>query len=239
VDSHQPLVSREECIREADGRLRYILTTKVPWLAPDGSVNGIIGIGRNITAIKEAEAELERVREDLRFKATHDSLTELLNREAILEMLTRELARTTREKGCLTVVLVDVDHFKSVNDTHGHQVGDAVLRETARRLQKAVRTYDLVGRYGGEEFLVILTNCAGPEAVLRANQMRHAVQELPMQTPGGDILMTISAGVLTTRERSDQTAEQILRDVDVALYEAKNAGRNCCRLARPARKSNS
>lgn len=233
IQSGKPLVSREEHIRTADGKPRHILTTKVPLRDHEGRVVGIIGIGRNITALKEVEAELERAREDLRFKATHDSLTCLYNREAILDALSRELMRARREHGCVALLLGDVDHFKRINDTHGHLIGDQVLRETARRLMQSVRPYDLVGRYGGEEFLVVLTNCPAPDAQVRANQIREAIASSPIDTLCGPVPISMSLGVLTTNEWGILPSEDLLREVDVGLYQAKAAGRNQSRLVRP------
>ena len=231
IETGQPLVSQDEHVREADGRTRFILTTKVPLRNDIGTVVGIVGIGRNVTSLKETEAELKRARENLHFKATHDSLTSLLNREAILDMLERELARNEREQRSGAVLLADLDHFKEVNDRHGHLIGDHVLRETARRLLRAVRTYDLVGRYGGEEFVLILGGCGGPEALSRADQLRCAVAATPIPTPCGPVDMTISIGVLSVEEWGRLRAPDLLREVDVALYAAKAAGRNCCRMA--------
>ena len=108
--------------------------------------------------ILQLEDRLVEARETMRFKATHDHLTFLLNRGAIVDLLERELVRTFRERGCTIVMLSDLDHFKNVNDTYGHLVGDEMLQETARRLLASVRSYDFVGRYGGEEFLIVLNN---------------------------------------------------------------------------------
>src|ERR1700676_2706913 len=108
----------------------------------------------------------------MRFKATHDPLTSLFNRGVIMDLLSRELSRTHREDGCTTILLGDVDRFKNVNDTLGHVTGDEVLREIARRLLASVRSYDFVGRYGGEEFLMVLNNCDPTQAVSRAEQVR-------------------------------------------------------------------
>jgi len=111
----------------------------------------------------------------MRRAATHDSLTGLMNRGEILAMLLRELERARREHKPVGVILGDIDHFKSVNDTLGHLFGDEALREVARRLREQLRVYDGVGRYGGEEFLLILPNCDLPNALLRANELREAV----------------------------------------------------------------
>ncbi len=233
IQSGVPLVSHDEHIREADGRVRWLLTTKVPFRDASGKTKGVIGIGRNITALKETEAELKRARENLHFKATHDSLTSLLNREAILDMLGRELARGSREHSATAVLMADLDHFKAVNDRFGHPVGDEVLRETAKRFLRAVRAYDLVGRLGGEEFLVILGGCGPQEALARADQLRESIEEAPMATAVGPISLTISIGVLPAREWGYPRREDVLREVDVALYAAKADGRNRCCLAMP------
>lgn len=233
IESGEPLISQNEHIQQADGRTRWILTTKVPFRNAEGKIVGIIGIGRNISALKETETELKRARENLHFKATHDYLTSLLNREAILDMLGRELSRSGREDGSTSVLLADLDHFKEVNDRYGHPIGDQVLRELARRFLAAVRTYDLVGRYGGEEFLVILGGCGGSEALARADQIRQAISADPIPTDCGSIHMTISVGVLPAREWGYPRPEDVLREVDVALYAAKAEGRDRCHLAMP------
>jgi diguanylate cyclase (GGDEF)-like protein/PAS domain S-box-containing protein len=231
--SGQPLVNHEEYIKESSGKSRWTLTTKIPMFDDTGQTIGIIGIGRNITMLKEVEAELERARDEMQFKAAHDCLTSLLNREAILEMLEHELARSVRENGHTVILLGDLDHFKNINDIHGHPIGDEVLREVARRLLGAVRTYDLVGRFGGEEFLVVMPGCTAPDALARADQLREAVAASTVPTAVGPIPITISIGVLVAQEWGQITSAEILREVDIALYAAKNAGRNRCILAAP------
>ncbi|HEX3985174.1 MAG TPA: GGDEF domain-containing protein [Acidobacteriaceae bacterium] len=231
----QPLVSQDEHIEKPNGQTRYILTTKVPLRDPGGEIVGIIGIGRDITAMKEAEGELKRARENLHYRATHDSLTALLNREAILDMLDRELARNQRERTPISILLADLDHYKKVNDMYGHPIGDQVLREVARRFVHAVRGYDLVGRYGGEEFLLILAGCAATEGMARADQLRQSIEASPITTSCGPIPITISIGVLPAQEWAYPPVEDVLREVDVALYAAKGEGRNRCKPAVPPR----
>jgi two-component system, cell cycle response regulator len=177
------------------------------------------------------EDNLLEAREEMRYKATHDALTSLLNRGTIVELLSRELTRTRRENGCTIAVLGDLDHFKLVNDTHGHLVGDEVLREVARRLLGSVRSYDFVGRYGGEEFLLVLNNCDAKMSMKRAEEIRTAVCHSPIATSRGPLSMTVSVGVIASRGRGLETAEEFLCEVDRALYIAKAAGRNCSRLA--------
>jgi diguanylate cyclase (GGDEF)-like protein/PAS domain S-box-containing protein len=233
ITTGQALIAQDERIRLPDGRERWILTTKVPFRDSSGKAAGVIGIGRNVTAMKDAETELKRSRENLHFKATHDGLTSLLNRDAILDMLDREMRRTGREGGRSAVLLADLDHFKQINDKYGHPVGDEVLRETARRFLRAVRSYDLVGRYGGEEFLVILGGCPVQDALPRAEQLRHTIEAAPVATTCGPIRLTISIGVLPAREWGYPPAQEVLREVDIALYGAKAGGRNRCKLATP------
>jgi two-component system cell cycle response regulator len=131
--------------------------------------------------ILNLEDRLVEAREEMRFKATHDTLTSLWNRGAIMDLLGRELSRSQRESTNTIILLGDVDHFKAVNDTHGHPVGDEVLREIARRLLSCIRSYDFVGRYGGEEFLVVLktVNRLSPKAAPRKSAKVSATARSP------------------------------------------------------------
>jgi two-component system cell cycle response regulator len=183
--------------------------------------------------ILQLEDRLVEAREDMRFKASHDSLTSLFNRGVIMDLLSRELARTTRENGCTTVLLSDIDYFKRINDKHGHLTGDEVLKEIARRLLGAIRSYDLAARYGGEEFLVVLNNCETTDALSRAEGIRKAIAEHPVQTTLGPLQVTMSFGVLGSRDFRLRPLGELLQAVDSALYASKKAGRNCCTLAEP------
>jgi two-component system, cell cycle response regulator len=183
--------------------------------------------------ILHLEDRLVEARETMRFKATHDPLTSLFNRGVIVDLLERELTRTHREKKCTVVMLGDLDHFKSVNDQYGHIVGDEVLREIARRLLASVRSYDFVGRYGGEEFLIVLNNCDSGQAIVRAEEVRNGVANHPVLTTRGVLPVTMSLGVLASRDWGLQRVEEMLGEVDAALYQAKADGRNCVRLAQP------
>lgn len=183
--------------------------------------------------ILHLEDRLVEAREQMRFKATHDPLTSIWNRGVIMDLLGRELVRSQREGGCTIVLLGDVDHFKSVNDTHGHLVGDEVLREIARRLLLSVRSYDFVGRYGGEEFLIVLNNCKPKYAEARAQEIRSAIGKRPIQTACGPLDVTMSFGMLLSLDWGVRPVEELLHEVDAALYAAKAAGRDCVRLAKP------
>jgi two-component system, cell cycle response regulator len=180
------------------------------------------------------EDRLVEARENMRFRATHDQLTSLLNRGAVMDLLTRELHRSHREQKSTAILLADVDHFKSINDTLGHVVGDEVLIEIANRLLAAVRSYDFVGRYGGEEFLVVLNNCDPAFAPGRAEEIRKSISNLVIQTAKGPLTLTMSLGLLLSSEWGKKPIEELLHQVDIALYEAKAAGRDCLRMAKPS-----
>ncbi len=174
------------------------------------------------------EDRLMAAHEEMRFKATHDPLTNLWNRGRILQ----ELEDALRLGQPLSVLLCDVDHFKNVNDSCGHLTGDAVLREVAQRLRTAVRQGDAIGRYGGEEFLVLLVGCEVDYLRERAEQLRVKVEEKPFVTPGAAISVTVSVGAVAVgREGGSQTALKLLHCVDKALYRAKENGRNCVIVA--------
>ena len=183
--------------------------------------------------ILHLEGRLVEAREMMRFKATHDALTSIWNRGVIMDLLGRELMRSQRESGCTIVLLGDVDHFKSVNDTHGHLVGDEVLQEIARRLLLSIRSYDFVGRYGGEEFLLVLNNCKPQFAEARAEDIRKIVSSRPIQTLAGPLNITMSFGLLLSDEWGVRPVEELMHEVDAALYAAKAGGRNCVRVAKP------
>ncbi len=183
--------------------------------------------------ILDLEDNLMAAQEVLQLRATHDALTGLLNRAAILEILQRELPRARREASAVGLLLADLDEFKRINDTYGHLAGDAVLQETARRLAGSVRTYDAVGRYGGEEFLIVMPGCDGATACLRAEHMRAALAAHPMQIDAGAIPVTLSVGAISSSDWREADADALLRHADEALYRAKAAGRNRVELALP------
>ncbi|HYL85795.1 MAG TPA: diguanylate cyclase [Candidatus Angelobacter sp.] len=183
--------------------------------------------------ILDLEDRLIEAREEMRFQATHDALTMLWNRGVIMELLGHELTRSNREGYSTAILLGDLDHFKSVNDNYGHLVGDEVLKETARRLLSSVRSYDFVGRYGGEEFLVVLNNCNPSYSLNRAEEIRKTIAQRPVQTSSGAIPITMSIGLLISQQWGYRSVEDLLHEADVALYAAKGAGRNCVKVAVP------
>lgn len=173
------------------------------------------------------------LQQSLRFAATHDFLTKLLNRAEILASLKRELSRNKREDKPTAVILADLDHFKQVNDSLGHAAGDCVLQEAAQRLQADLRAYDLVGRYGGEEFLLVLPNCNLVTATRRADEIRGLVSKRAMVTTFAKVPVTISMGVTASDWTRNLTIEELLQQADEALYRAKGNGRNCVHAFSP------
>ncbi len=180
--------------------------------------------------IVELQQELIAARERLRDEATHDALTGLWNRAAILEILHRELARAERQQKTLAVLMVDLDHFKQVNDTYGHLAGDAVLREATRRMRSSVRRYDEIGRYGGEEFIVVAPGCDRPGAMSLAERIRASMSRDAISTFEKAIPVTVSLG-LALQPEGNSSAESLVRAADAALYRAKNTGRNRIEVA--------
>jgi diguanylate cyclase (GGDEF)-like protein len=172
-------------------------------------------------------------RESTRFQATHDMLTSLWNRGVIVELLLREVHRSRHERNCTAVMMCDIDHFKSVNDSYGHAADDDVLREVSRRLRTSVRSYDMVGRYGGEEFLVVLTKCDPASAVHRAENLRQSIFPQPIHLASSQLTVRISLGLALSTDFPRSDVEELLRYADMALYAAKAAGRNCARVAQP------
>jgi len=178
-------------------------------------------VGKRILTLQDG---LIRAREDLRFQATHDALTGIWNRRAVFDLLQRELERATRSLSATGLLMLDLDHFKEVNDTYGHLAGDAVLREAAARVIQVVRSYDLVGRHGGEEFLVVLPGCDSNQALQSAERVRAAIEATPIIADRFAIRVTVSVGA--TSATSGTSQKELLGIADAALYQAKKAGRN-------------
>ena len=179
--------------------------------------------GRRIVELQE---QLLSAREALRVEATHDGLTGLLNRTAILEVLRNECARAERERQPLGLLLVDLDHFKRINDGHGHLAGDAVLREAASRMRSVVRRYDALGRYGGEEFLIVLPGGDPAIARAQAERIRAALAERPFALMPEAVPVTCSIGVAAHAAPAVDDGPALIHEADLAMYAAKHQGRN-------------
>jgi len=166
------------------------------------------------------------LQQHLRFAATHDFLTNLLNRSEIIAALEREFSRAQRDSKAITVILADIDHFKSVNDSLGHAAGDEVLKHIAHKLRADLRQYDVVGRYGGEEFLLILPGCDLKAGKARADRIRHLIEATPITTPYGTASVTISMGITVASGDSLPSVSEVLHQADTSMYAAKKKGRN-------------
>lgn len=182
-----------------------------------------LNVGRRIL---ELQAQLLAAQEALRFEATHDSLTGAWNGGAILQALGRELERAERMQTTLGLMLLDLDNFKQVNDVHGHLVGDEVLRTSARRISEMVRVYDLVGRYGGEEFLILAPGCVSPALRQQAERIRAGIAE-PINSSAGLLQISASIGIVAIEGHLSLTdSRALVRSADQAMYRAKAKGKN-------------
>lgn len=200
------------------GKLRHLRTIYVPDRGPDGEVQGVFTLATDITAMKQAEAQLARL-------ASSDALTGLPNRRELDQALTRALARQRRhahEGGAMALLFLDVDRFKSINDTHGHGVGDTVLREFAQCLRRTVRASDMVARIAGDEFVAVLEGLNHPD---EAAQVAAKVVEAVRAAKPGGLEVTASVGVATVTG-GEVPAAELVALADRALYEAKREGRD-------------
>lgn len=215
--------SGEICNRAKDGSLYWVQSTIVPFLDEAGKPEQYIAIRADITARKEAEAEAQRM-------ALHDALTSLPNRRLMTDRLTQAIAYKARHPGFGAVLLMDLDHFKEVNDTLGHATGDDLLKQTALRLAGCVREEDTVARLGGDEFVTILDDIGADleSAVLNAGRIAEKIRSTlaePYQLGRQHWEVTPSIGIALFNSVHD-TPEELIKMADIALYEAKDAGRN-------------
>jgi diguanylate cyclase (GGDEF)-like protein len=185
-----------------------------------------MGFMKGFISVQAENRRLREENEQLREQASTDALTGLANRGAIFERLEREARRSVADGQALGVMMVDVDHFKSVNDTYGHAAGDAVLKEVSRRLRDSVRPGDSVGRYGGEELLVVVPDCDQTGLWLTAERLRTAVESAPVLTQVGAIRVTVSVGAAVGEFRQAANVANLVSSADEALYRAKRSGRN-------------
>ena len=214
---NRPITGGVDCMRQD--------CTLMPVKNPAGEVEYVCFTLFDVTDASIYQQKLKALTEELREVSNRDGLTKLFNRRYIEEVLGQEYNRARRHAHPLAVILTDIDHFKQVNDVHGHLAGDEVLREVSRRLQTKLRDIDILGRYGGEEFLIVLpeTDCAGGRIV--AERLRQAIHETPVDIGDSQLQVTISLGVTELREDSSNY-EQLISEADQALYQSKDAGRN-------------
>lgn len=185
-------------------------------------------VGKRIVSLQKS---LQEALEIQSYQAQHDPLTGLLNHGEILRILDQELQRADRQELNLTVMMGDLDHFKNVNDTYGHVAGDAVLVEVSERMKKNLRLYDSIGRYGGEEFLLVLPGCSRDEAEIIANRIMNSIRGNPVLFNDQEISVTISLGIAFNNAGVSEKTIDIIQTADTAMYQAKQNGRNRFEMA--------
>lgn len=177
--------------------------------------------------IKHLQDDLKRSNELLLELSNTDHLTGLFNRRYLMEAMDKELQRAERKNGCLSLILLDIDYFKGVNDTYGHIQGDVVLQKVSQQLQKELRSYDIAARYGGEEFIAVLPDASLKEAAFVAERIRYAIEQLRFSGDISGISMTASLGVAEFRKlEHNNSVDAFIKLADDALYKAKANGRN-------------
>jgi diguanylate cyclase (GGDEF)-like protein len=188
----------------------------------------IDGVIADITERRRVADELAAARDEADRRSRVDALTGVFNRGHFTEALAAELDRAARGSAAVGLLIADIDHFKRVNDTYGHLVGDRVLAEIAGRLETAVRRYDTLARFGGEEFVVLVPDVSDIESlVATGEQLRAAVRDAPFSAGGSELEITISIGVALAY--AGDSADALIGGADQALYAAKDAGRDCVR----------
>ncbi|HDP70343.1 MAG TPA: diguanylate cyclase [Actinobacteria bacterium] len=208
-----------------DGRIIHVNLMATPLRNNEGEIVGVIESFRDITERKKIEKEREKLTEELRRQVRIDGLTKVLSRRYLDKKLQDEVRRTQRYNCPLSVIMLDIDNFKEINDTYGHQMGDKALRVIAKSIREVMRANDFVGRYGGEEFIVVCVEAGIDEARNIAERVRKAIEKLQVAGKmGPQIKMTASFGVAQFKESED--FDTFVTRVDTALYKAKNEGRN-------------
>lgn len=196
-----------------------------------------LGVGNVIGGVAaylfwQMVTQLQAVKEGFRYQANHDPLTGVYNRRFLLEMMENDLSEAKRYQFPYTIVIIDLDHFKVINDTHGHDAGDTVLKEATQRLTSCMRSADTLGRWGGEEFLVLLPHTTAAEGVVAARHWLEYMRAAPVEYAGKKIPVSFSAGVACFdgqggKRDCREIIDALLAEADRCLYRAKEAGRGC------------
>ncbi len=239
IDTFRHAANTEVSNRRKNGEVFVSSLRSVRLCNQDGETIGVMGISREITVEKMIEQELheksmalaalndelEDANKKLHYLATTDELTALPNRRAMMDHLNRCWAQASREDTAVTCAIFDIDKFKSINDTHGHDIGDKVLRQVADVLKRVTRTNELIGRIGGEEFLLVLTGATSEDAENATERIRKSIAGTIVTAPNFDIRVTMSAGLAIVNRRID-SVDELIKLADTALYAAKKNGRD-------------
>lgn len=223
IRSGHALIEREELVLDrSTGDVRHFATTKVPFRDQAGNIIGVIGIGRDITERKRADERIHHL-------ATHDSLTDLPNRPTFNEALSAAIADASTQGGRFVILFVDLDHFKLINDSLGHEAGDELLRQTAVRLRASIRAGDLVARLGGDEFVLL---CKDPTELNDVGGLALRVLQAtsrPVVLLGHQRRVSASVGVAVYPDHGNNE-RTLMKSADAAMYTAKQGGRSAYRL---------
>ncbi|MEY8263181.1 MAG: diguanylate cyclase [Bermanella sp.] len=230
----RPFVFKFKNYRPITGTAKYMYqnTTFIPLSSTDGCVKHMCMIIYDVTDIAVNKLALNQLNVNLKNLSRTDQLTQLNNRGYWEDCLNHEFARSIRYDTVSSLLMFDIDHFKQVNDQYGHPAGDKVIRQVATTLKGMLRSTDIAGRYGGEEFGVILAGTHGQEALLLAERLRAEIAALKIQADGQEITFTISIGIGEISPKLSQPIDW-LKQSDTALYYCKENGRNCCALYDP------
>ena len=237
IESGQ-VVEVGDFVDRSDGQI-YLMTIKFPLRGEDGKVIGVCGMSTDISERKQAEDALKKANQQmevqlkeirqlhaaLRDQANRDSLTQLYNRRFLADAIEREFHLVQRRSQPLSIILLDIDHFKSVNDSFGHSVGDECLVALARFMQQHFRKSDIICRYGGDEFLIVLPDSSTDLSTQRVEELRRLVADRTIQSGTRSIRFTVSSGIATYPAHGEKSTD-IIRKADQALYVSKQAGRN-------------
>ncbi|MCK4708967.1 MAG: diguanylate cyclase, partial [Gammaproteobacteria bacterium] len=215
----------EEKVTYPDGKKTLLSALKTPLYDQDRNLLGILGIGRDITPMKLAEQRLLKNEQSLHHLAHHDMLTGLPNRLLMIDRLQQSIKRSERSKEGLAIMFIDLDHFKEINDSLGHSIGDQLLQVVATRLKGLIRNEDTAARLGGDEFTIILEQLENRQFASSLAQKLVQAFEQPLKLPGRDIVITLSIGISLFPEHG-RDSETLLRNADSAMYRAKKEGRN-------------
>ena len=218
METNRPIIGVIESRQLARGRINWTLTTKLPLHGESGEVIGLVGITREINEIRQTEVALQHI-------ATHDMLTDLPNRFLMVDRLSQAIIRARRASANFALLFMDIDHFKEVNDSRGHEVGDLLLKAVAERLTKSVRQSDTVARIGGDEFVIILETAHQISDAEKAALKVQLALENPFMIEGHEVKGTVSIGVSFYPQNGLDT-DTLLRAADYAMYMAKREGGN-------------